>query len=240
MDYTAIGDTTNLAARLQSLAEPGTILISDATQRLVRGFFDLRATRSARGEGQARARRRLRGARARRRRPARCAVAESRGLTPLVGRDEELAQLDGLLRAPRRRPAAGRRRRRRRRQRQVAAHLRAQAAARRRQPVEFLEARCSVAEPDACRTRRGSRCCGSTSGVDRRRATTQALRQDRRRELGAIDPDLDGTHPTSARHVRVSARAAATTPSRRRARQARDLRRGRARLIGASAQRARS
>ena len=42
MDYTAIGDTTNLAARLESLATPGTILISEATARLVRGFFRLR------------------------------------------------------------------------------------------------------------------------------------------------------------------------------------------------------
>src|SRR5262245_33554620 len=35
MDYTAVGDTTNLAARLQQLAEPGVILVSDATRRQV-------------------------------------------------------------------------------------------------------------------------------------------------------------------------------------------------------------
>jgi len=38
MDYTAVGDTTNLAARLQQCAEVGTILLSDATRRLVHGY----------------------------------------------------------------------------------------------------------------------------------------------------------------------------------------------------------
>src|SRR5439155_17074094 len=37
MDYTAVADTTNLAARLQQMAEPGTLLISDSTHRLVEG-----------------------------------------------------------------------------------------------------------------------------------------------------------------------------------------------------------
>ncbi len=38
MDYTAVGDTTNLAARLQQNAQPGQILVSEATARLVRGY----------------------------------------------------------------------------------------------------------------------------------------------------------------------------------------------------------
>jgi class 3 adenylate cyclase/tetratricopeptide (TPR) repeat protein len=42
MDYTAIGDTTNLAARLQSLARPDAILISEATHRIVRQRFAFR------------------------------------------------------------------------------------------------------------------------------------------------------------------------------------------------------
>ena len=36
-----VGDTPNLAARLQVLAEPGSVVISDATRRLVGGLFDL-------------------------------------------------------------------------------------------------------------------------------------------------------------------------------------------------------
>jgi class 3 adenylate cyclase len=43
MDYTAVGDTTHLAARLQQMAEPGAIVISDATARLVRGYVRLEA-----------------------------------------------------------------------------------------------------------------------------------------------------------------------------------------------------
>ena len=35
MDYTAQGDTTNLASRMESHAEPGTVLISENTYRLV-------------------------------------------------------------------------------------------------------------------------------------------------------------------------------------------------------------
>src|SRR5207248_3266862 len=38
MDYTAVGDTTNVAARLQQLADPGTILASESTARLVTGY----------------------------------------------------------------------------------------------------------------------------------------------------------------------------------------------------------
>ena len=38
MDYTAVGDTTHLAARMQAAAKPGAILVADATHRLVEPY----------------------------------------------------------------------------------------------------------------------------------------------------------------------------------------------------------
>ena len=43
MDYSAIGDTTNVAARLQQLAEPDAVLVSASTQRLIAGHIRLEA-----------------------------------------------------------------------------------------------------------------------------------------------------------------------------------------------------
>jgi class 3 adenylate cyclase/tetratricopeptide (TPR) repeat protein len=43
MDYTADGDTTNLASRLQSIAEPGSVLVSENTYRLIKAYFRLEA-----------------------------------------------------------------------------------------------------------------------------------------------------------------------------------------------------
>ena len=40
MDYTAIGDTTNIAARLQSFAKSGTIRVSEATRRAAAAHFE--------------------------------------------------------------------------------------------------------------------------------------------------------------------------------------------------------
>src|SRR5262245_59721476 len=39
MDYTAVGNTTHVAARMQALAEPGAILIADNTHRFVEGYI---------------------------------------------------------------------------------------------------------------------------------------------------------------------------------------------------------
>jgi len=42
MDYTAVGQTTHLAARMEQLARPGTTLITADTLRLVEGYFEVK------------------------------------------------------------------------------------------------------------------------------------------------------------------------------------------------------
>src|SRR5262245_3267721 len=91
MDYTAVGDTTNLAARLQQMAQPGSVLISAATQQRVAGFFEIRdlGEMPVKGRAPVQAFEVLRS----RGRRTRFDVAVERGLTPLVGRGQELATL---------------------------------------------------------------------------------------------------------------------------------------------------
>jgi class 3 adenylate cyclase len=95
MDYTAVGDTTNVASRLQHLARPGSVVVSEATQKLIAGFFetiDLGAL-EVKGHTPVRAFEVVRP----RGRRARLDVAAERGLTPLVGRERELSTLLDLF-----------------------------------------------------------------------------------------------------------------------------------------------
>jgi predicted ATPase/class 3 adenylate cyclase len=92
MDYTAQGETVNLAARLQGVAPPGGVLISEATARLVSGYFATADAGVHAMKGIDRPVRAFTVAEARRRR-ARFEVAVERGLTPLVGRGRELSRL---------------------------------------------------------------------------------------------------------------------------------------------------
>jgi class 3 adenylate cyclase/predicted ATPase/energy-coupling factor transporter ATP-binding protein EcfA2 len=88
----ALGETPNVAARIQGLAVPNTVVMSDATYRLVQGYFQCQAmgAQTLRGVGK----------------PisvycvlsesgatSRLDVAQPRGLTPLVGRESEVTLL---------------------------------------------------------------------------------------------------------------------------------------------------
>src|SRR5262249_23831149 len=50
-EYTPIGHSTSLASRLQSLAVPGSIAISDGLRKLIEGYFALKALGPARMKG---------------------------------------------------------------------------------------------------------------------------------------------------------------------------------------------
>ena len=65
MDYTALGDTTNLAARLLNIAQPGQIALSGQHASPDRGLLRLRGPRRLPGQGQDRAGPRLCGDRRR-------------------------------------------------------------------------------------------------------------------------------------------------------------------------------
>jgi class 3 adenylate cyclase/tetratricopeptide (TPR) repeat protein len=96
MDYTAVGDTTHLAARLQQAAEPGRILLSDATARLVEGYAALapRGPMAIRGRAEPLVVHELTG-RGPRRSPL--DTEGGRPLSRFVGRAREMAALGELL-----------------------------------------------------------------------------------------------------------------------------------------------
>ena len=88
----ALGDTPNVAARLQSLAAPDTVVVSDATWRLVQGYFacDDLGPQTLKGvETPVQVYRVLGTSGAQ----SRLDVVSPRGLTPLVGREAEVALL---------------------------------------------------------------------------------------------------------------------------------------------------
>ncbi len=96
MDYTAVGQTTHIAARLEQMAMPGSVLISPETQHLAEGYVVVKplGARPVKGldipldifevVGAGTARSRLQ-------------AAAARGLTRFVGREAELEQLHQAL-----------------------------------------------------------------------------------------------------------------------------------------------
>jgi class 3 adenylate cyclase/predicted ATPase len=91
-EQAVVGETPNLAARLQALAQPGTVVIAAGTRRLTGGLFDYEDLGSVEIKGLAApvtASRVLRESAV----EGRFAALRS-ARTPLVGRDEELALLE--------------------------------------------------------------------------------------------------------------------------------------------------
>ena len=92
MDYTAVGDTTNVAARLQQEAGPHQIVISEATQRLVVGYCTTRSLGAFTVKGKVEPIQAWEVITAQETR-TRLEVEAERGLTPFIGRARELQTL---------------------------------------------------------------------------------------------------------------------------------------------------
>ncbi len=91
-DLGVVGDTPNLAARMQEIAEPGQVVIAEGTRRLVGELFELtdlgfQELKSVAGQAHAWAAVRQSS------KASRFEALHSGGLTPLVGRDEEIGLL---------------------------------------------------------------------------------------------------------------------------------------------------
>jgi class 3 adenylate cyclase/tetratricopeptide (TPR) repeat protein len=92
VDYTAFGDTTILAARLQAAAEPGAVLLSQQTAGLVRGYFALEEVTPVQVKERTVHPLRVTGLGTRT-----APIASGDELSPFTGRDRELAQLRQAL-----------------------------------------------------------------------------------------------------------------------------------------------
>jgi class 3 adenylate cyclase len=92
VEYTALGHTVGLAARMEQMAAPGTIYLTEHTARLVEGFFTLRDRGTPPMKGVSAPVRvyELVGPGSLR---TRLDVSRRRGFTRLVGREAELAEL---------------------------------------------------------------------------------------------------------------------------------------------------
>ena len=89
----ALGETANVAARLEAAAEPDTVVIRSETLRLVQGIFRTRdlGVRSLKGVAEPVRIHQVASAAGMR---SRLDVEAATGLTPLVGRDQELGLLE--------------------------------------------------------------------------------------------------------------------------------------------------
>ncbi len=96
MDYTAVGDTTNLASRMESMAVPGNILVARETFKLARDFFEFESLGIVELKGKEKpveAYKLLKIGEA----ETRIEASVARGLTRFVGRKNSMAALKEAL-----------------------------------------------------------------------------------------------------------------------------------------------
>jgi len=93
MDYTAIGDTTNLAARVEQAAKPGEIWMSQETRNIIRGYFKEESIGEISLKGKAHPQHLYRLISDLPDMRTRFAVGLARGMTDLVGRRPEMEAL---------------------------------------------------------------------------------------------------------------------------------------------------
>jgi class 3 adenylate cyclase/tetratricopeptide (TPR) repeat protein len=99
MDYTAVGDTTNLASRMESIAEPGDTLVSKNTYKAAKDYFDFESLGMVEVKGKTASQevyRLLKTGEAQ----SRMDASVAKGLTRFVGRQGELyALIEGFEKA---------------------------------------------------------------------------------------------------------------------------------------------
>jgi len=97
MEYSALGDAINIAARMEQTAQPGTVQITDSTYKLVAPLFDFQPIDGLEVKGRAET---MTAYRVIGRKAAAGSLRGIAGLSsPLVSRDRELAQLTSALAA---------------------------------------------------------------------------------------------------------------------------------------------
>jgi class 3 adenylate cyclase len=92
MDYTAVGDTTNLASRMERMANSGTILVSMDTYKLARDFFDFESQGRVEIKGKGETQEAYEVIKASEVQ-TRIEASMAKGLSKFVGREKSLATL---------------------------------------------------------------------------------------------------------------------------------------------------
>jgi class 3 adenylate cyclase/tetratricopeptide (TPR) repeat protein len=97
MDYTALGDTVNLASRMEELAEPGSVYLTEDTHRQAGDYFDCEPLGALVVKGKSAPVVAYRAVREKAAVRTRLQAQAERGLTPFVGRAQELSVLRGYF-----------------------------------------------------------------------------------------------------------------------------------------------